>query len=155
MTETKIGAVGIIVAVCGYCLERADVFLYMGYTLARGGAIVAALAVVGFAIIVSRGERKAPVLLGIVVAVLIGASGWRLESVRSSPRKGFYLAAIRIKAGMTEHEARSVMAAYRLAGIGEGEESFRFRSAAATEDALIVRYDPVTTRITGTELDLD
>ena len=120
-----------------------------------GGAIVAAVVVVALAIIVSRGERWAPVVLGVVIAILIAASGWRLESVPSSPRKDFYLAAIHVKTGMTENEARSIMATYRLFVVAEGEESFRFRSSVDTEDALIIHYDPATKKIISTELDLD
>ena len=155
MKEVKVAGAGLVIVACGYLFEKASVFLYVGYTVARGGAIVAAVVVVALAIIVSRGERWAPVVLGIVIAILIGASGWHLESVRSSPRKEFYLAAIRVKTGMTENEARSIMATYRLFVVAEGKESFRFRSSVDTEDALIIRYDPATKKIISTELDLD
>jgi len=56
---------------------------------------------------------------------------------------------------MTENEARSIMATYRLFVVAQGEESFRFRSSVDTEDALIIRYDPATKRIISTQLDLD
>jgi hypothetical protein len=155
MKEMKVAGAGLVIVGCEYLLEKAGVFLYVGYTVARSGAIVAAVVMVALAIIVSRGERRAPVVLGILIAMLIGASGWYLESVRSSPRKEFYLAAIRIKTGMTEHDARSIMAPYRLFVVADGEESFRFRSSLDTEDALIIRYDPATKKIISTELSLD
>jgi hypothetical protein len=94
MKEVKVAGAGLLIVACGYLFEKASVFLYVGYTVAKVGAIVAAVMVVALAIIVSRGERWAPVVLGIVIAILIGASGWRLESGRSSSRKEFYLAAI-------------------------------------------------------------
>jgi len=155
MKEVKVAGAGLVIVACGYLFERAGVFLSVGYTVARGGALVAAIVVVALAIVVSRGERWAPVVLGLVIAMLIAALGWRLESIRSSARKEFYIAATRVKTGMTENDARSIMAAYRLFVVGEGEESFRFRSSADTEDALIIRYDPATKKITSTELDLD
>jgi hypothetical protein len=155
MKETKIAGAGLVIVACGYLFEKTGVFLYVGYTVARSGAIVAAVVMVALAIIVSRGERRAPVVLGIVIAILIGTLGWRLESVRSGPRKEFYLAAIRIKTGMTEQEERSIMVPYRVFVDADREESFRFRSSVDTEDALIIRYDPATKKIISTELDLD
>ena len=74
MKELKVAGAGVAILACGYLFEKASVFLYVGYTVARGGAIVAGVVVVALAIIVSRRERWAPVVLGFVIAILISTT---------------------------------------------------------------------------------
>ena len=110
---------------------------------------------VAFALLVSHDKRWAPVLIGILIAMLLGISGWRLESFRSSVRKEFYLASSRVKVGMTLTDARAIMAPYRSFVVENGTESFAYRSGPQTEDVLVIRYDPVTRRVVNTDLSLD
>jgi hypothetical protein len=155
MKELKITAVGLMIVGLGYFMEWSGMFLYVSYRAERAAAIAAALVLVTWGIVVSRGEHWRPVVVAIAIAIVIGALGWRLEVIRSSPRREFYLAAVSITPGMSVNEARSVMAAYRRFVISDSEESFRFRSSVDTEDALIIRFDSGTNDIVSTELDLD
>jgi len=153
--EAKLVAAGVLLLAGGYLLESGGVFLYSGYELVRIGAIAAALAVTLWGFLISRGIRRAPMILGLVVGCLMAALGWQLGSARTSARKGFYLDALRVKEGMSLKEAQQIMAAYRPFSIEPGDESFCYRSDPQTEDVLVIQYDPATGKIVKTDLSLD
>jgi hypothetical protein len=155
MREVKLIAVSLVLLVGGYVLERGGMFLYSGYTVVRTGAVLAALAVILWGFLISRGERWTPMLLGVVVGCFVLALGWQLGSARTSARKAFYLDAVRVKEGMPFKQAQQIMAAYRPFSVEPGHESFCYRSGPQTEDVLVVHYDPATMKVVKAELSLD
>jgi hypothetical protein len=146
---------GLVLLAGGYLLERGGVFLYTGYVLVR---IAAALAALGFLVwaLLHPGRREASRwLVAVIIGCVLVLLAWRLESYATSPRKVFYLTALKVKEGMLFSDVEKQMAPYRLFSVEPGHASFAFRGSAQTEDVLVVRYDVKTTKILEAHLSLD
>jgi len=155
MSVIKPFVVGLLLVAGGYLLERGGVFLYTGYLLVRILAILAALGLGLWTLLLWKGRGIAPSLVAAGTCCILVLLAWHLESHVTSPRKGFYLASSKVKEGMLFSDAERLMAPYRIFSVAPGHASFAFRSSAQTEDVLVVHYDPETARVTTADLSLD
>jgi hypothetical protein len=155
MREVKLVGTGLLALGIGYLLERGGVFLYATYVLVRIVAVGVAIVFLAWGLLISAGKRWRPVFLGFAIGCAIVGLAWPLESMATSPRKVFYIKALKIREGMPIQDAELVMMGYRRSSVEPGHISFSFQSGPQTVDVLVVHYDRVTMKIREARLSLD
>lgn len=155
MRDGLIVVKGLVILVVAFIFEISGFFLYWTYPLVRIAAILGGIGLLLRGIIVSEGKRWRPVVLGFAMGCLVVLAAWLLESMPTTPRKVFYIRALRVREGMSLDEARLMMAEYPNYSVLPGHISFGFRSNLQTEDVLVVRYDTATMKVLEARLSLD
>ena len=145
----------IVIMGIGLFLERAGVFLYLGYMVVGLTGTILALLFLFWGMRFLKSRRWARFYLAILISLSLTLAGWTLGNFDSSPRKHFYLAATQIKPEDSMDSVRKKMAQYESWQGQQDHESFRFSSGPGTSDVVIVHYDVKTGKVIDVNLSLD
>lgn len=142
MTRTTVLVLVTLLVLAGVVLlDRAGVFIYFGYVPA-----LAIFVTTGVGMLIGLRQKPVAKLNSLVLLVafsLFTVCAFALPRIETGPRKGFYLAAAKVKPGMSKADVHRRMSTFDSSPFSKeaGVETYRYSSSKHTVDTFTVRLD--------------